>query len=168
MNLDNAAAYQGRSGAALLNSEWGATNDPQVVERQTAEFDDHRMGDVFWDYRNLIPDLHAQPGAGNENAALLSALERPYPQVIAGTPSGWHWDPATDTFTLRYSTRRVGGRPGSGLDTRVYLPRVHYPAGYRVTVTGAAVARSGASGLVLRNGKGARAVSLTVTARAAG
>ncbi|MFL5823199.1 MAG: cellulase family glycosylhydrolase [Solirubrobacteraceae bacterium] len=167
-NLDNAAAYQRRSGSALLDSEWGATNDPQVVRRQTGEFDDDMLGDVFWDYRNLIPNVQAHPGGRNVDPALLAALDRPYPRVIAGTPLGWHWDPPTDTFTLRYSTRLPDRRSADGLVTQVYLPRLRYPHGYRVVLAGATVARSGPTALELRNRTGAKAVRLTVTARAAG
>jgi endoglycosylceramidase len=165
MNLDNAAAYQSRSGGALLDSEWGATNDPQVAQRQTAEFDSYMLGDVFWDYRNIVPNVRAQPGPHNENAALLAALDRSYPPVIAGTPTGWRWDRATDIFTLHYSTKLPNGRPGTGLETRIYLPTLDYPKGYRVTVSGATAMRSGGATLILRNGRGHSQVSVTVTPR---
>jgi hypothetical protein len=163
MNLNNAAAFQARGGSALINSEWGATSDPQVAERQTGEFDDNMLGDVFWDYRNLIPDVKAQPGGKNEDKALLSALERPYPTVVAGTPSGWQWDSASDTFTLHYSTQLPDGRSGAGLEGEIYVPLLHYPSGYSVSVTGASVASSTASVLRLRNEPRSKAVNVTVT-----
>lgn len=162
-NLNNAVAYQRRSGAALLNSEWGATSDPQVVQRQTAEFDSYMLGDVFWDYTNLVPNDRVQPSGHNLDSALLAALDRPYPPMIAGTPSGWNWVATTGTFTLRYSTKLPNGRPGAGMETVIYLPRLDYPAGYRVAVRGAAVVRSGSSTLVLRNRDGAGEVDLTVS-----
>ncbi len=163
MNLNNATAYQKRSGMALINSEWGATNDPQVLQRQTAEFDDYMLGDVFWDYRNLVPNVKGQPGGSNENAALIAALDRPFPPIVAGTPSGWSWSSSTDAFTLRYSTRLPDGRPGSGLQTEIYVPSVHYPTGYTATVSGAEIVSSTATELQLRNDSGANAVSVTVT-----
>lgn len=163
MNLDNASGYQRRSGMALINSEWGATNDPVVASRQTAEFDQYMLGDVFWDYRNLVPDLHARPGANNEDAPLLAALDRPFPAVIAGTPSGWQWESGTDSFRLSYSTHLPDGRSGTGLSTRIYLPRLHYPNGYRTTVSGADIISAGATWLVLRNRRGSGSVSVTVT-----
>jgi len=163
LNLDDAQAYQRRSGTALINSEWGATSDPQVVQRQTAEFDSYMLGDVFWDYRNLVPDVTSQPGGSNENAVLLAALERPFPTIVAGTPSGWQWDQSTDTFTLSYATRLPGGRSGAGLLTQVYVPRLHYPKGYAVTSTGATVTYAGPTTLELRNRRGATAVTVSVT-----
>jgi endoglycosylceramidase len=162
LNLGHALAYGARSGAALLDSEWGASNDPQIAARQTAEFDDQRLGDVFWDYRNLIPDLRRAPGGANVRAALLAPLDRPYPPVVAGTPRGWHWDTATGRFTLSYSTTLPDGRSSSGLETDVYVPRLHYPRGYRVTVSGASILRADGALLRLRNRRGARAVTVAV------
>jgi endoglycosylceramidase len=163
LNLNNAIAYQRRSGAALINSEWGATNDPTVVERQTAEFDSDMLGDVFWDYREFVPNVTGQPGGSNENAPLLAALDRPFPPVIAGTPSDWSWDSGTDAFTLSYSTTLPDGRRGAGLDSEIYLPQLHYPHGYRVSLSGAAIRSAGATVLTLRNKRGARSVTVTVS-----
>ena len=163
MNLNNATAYQRRSRAALINSEWGATSDPQVAERQTAEFDRYMLGDVFWDYRNIVPNVKAQPGGTNEDSALLSALDRPFPPVVAGTPSGWNWDSTSDDFTLTYSTTLPDGRSAAELRTDIYLPQLHYPHGYSVSVSGATIASSSATSLELKNTPGARSVSLTVT-----
>lgn len=163
MNLNDASSYQRQSGMALINSEWGATSDPQVVARQTSEFDQYMLGDVFWDYQNLVPDVKAQPGGKNEDASLLSALDRPYAPVIAGTPWGWGWDSASDVFTLSYSTTLPDGRMGDGMSTALYLPQLHYPRGYTVSVSGAVVSYSSASSVELRNNPGARSVSVTVT-----
>ena len=162
MNLDNATAYQKRSGVALINSEWGATNDPQVVDRQTAEFDQYMLGDVFWDYNNLIPDVKGPPGGTNENPTLLTALDRPFAPVIAGTPHAWDWKSGNDTFTLHYSTTLPGGRPGSGLDSELYVPALHYPTGYSASVSGAQIVASTPTSLELRNEPGAAAVAVTV------
>jgi endoglycosylceramidase len=167
LNLNNAQAYQSSSGAALLNSEWGATNDPLVAERQTAEFDSSMVGDVFWDYNNLVPDIKTQPGPSNENAPLLSALDRPYPPIIAGTPSGWSWDSTTGKFTLQYSTTLPDGRSAAGLETEIYLPKLHYPTGYQALVTGARVTESTATRLQLRNSAQATTVEVAVTPRQA-
>ena len=89
------------------------------------------LGDVFWDYNNLVPDVKAQPGGHNEDAALLAALDRPYPPVIAGTPAGWHWDGATGTFTLRYSTKLPDGRSAAVSTRRSTSHGTTTPAGIR-------------------------------------
>ena len=163
LNLSNAEAYQQKNGVALLDSEWGATNDPTVADRQTAEFDTAMLGDVFWDYRNIVPNVQGQPGGADENAALLAPLDRPYAPVIAGTPSGWSWDETTGAFTLRYSTTLPDGRGGAGLTSTVYVPALHYPHGYRVTVSGATVVAHRATTATLRNDPGAAGVTVTVT-----
>lgn len=163
MNLNNAEAYGKRNGAALLNSEWGATDDPTVVTRQTAEFDKYMLGDVFWDVRNLVPKMASPPGGGNQNATLVSILDRPYPQAIAGVPSGWSWNTSSGTFTLGYSTTLPDGRSAAGMTTDIYVPALHYPDGYRVTVSGAVVVRSSGQRLVIRNLVGAPSVSVAVS-----
>lgn len=163
LNLDNAEAYQRRSGVALLETEWGATNDAVIAARQTDQFDARMLGDVFWDYRNVVPDLKAQPGGKNQNAPLLGALDRPFAPIVAGTPTAWHWDPVAHAFTLRYGTTLPDGRPAAGLTSEVYVPALHYPAGYTVASSGATVTASGATRVALRNEAGANTVSVTVT-----
>jgi endoglycosylceramidase len=166
LNLDNATAYQQRSGTALIDSEWGATSDPVVVARQTDEFDRYMLGDVFWDYRNLVPNVPGQPGGANVDAALLALLDRPYPRTVAGTPTGWAWDAPTRTFTLSYATTLPDGRRSGGMQTAAYIPALHFPAGYKTTVTGARVVSApGATILRLRNARGVGDVSLAVTPR---
>jgi endoglycosylceramidase len=163
LNLNNAVAYGRRSGDALLDSEWGATSDPEVATRQAAEFDHYMLGDVFWDYRNLVHDLAAQPEGGNVDAALLAPLDRPFPPIVAGTPSRWQWDAGTDTFVLDYATTLPDGRSAQGMRTRIYIPRQHYPQGYRVVARGADVVLSTPTRIVLRNAPGAQSVVVTVT-----
>ena len=163
MNLDNAVAYQQRSATALINSEWGATNDPTVVARQTDQFDQYMLGDVFWDYRNLVPNVRGQPGAGNVDPALLAILDRPYPRSIAGTPSRWSWDASTRTFVLSYSRTLPNGHAPAGMQTTVYVPLLHFPTGYAATVSGARIGSApGASLLRLRNAAGTGNVALTI------
>jgi hypothetical protein len=65
----------------------------------------------------------------------------PYPQLIAGTPSGWGFVTRTRTFTLRYSALRAGSRlrfaPGS--ITQIATPGRIYPHGYAARVRGGAI-----------------------------
>jgi endoglycosylceramidase len=102
---------------------------------------------------------------GNLNLPVLEALVRPYPQLISGTPTSWSFDTTSKVFALRYSTQRVsGGRFGPNSPTEVFIPRLQYPHGYNVTVTGARIASSPTAGaLVLCSSAGAASVSLTVT-----
>ena len=164
LNLHNALAYQQRTGVALINSEWGATSDPQIALRQTAEFDAEMVGDVFWDYRNLVPNVKGRPGGANENAPMIAALDRPYPQIVAGTPNDWSFDPGTRVFTLAYSTTLPNGRAAGGLESAVWIPPVQYVRGYRVNVVGARVISApGACDLLLVAAPGATQVAVTVS-----
>ena len=171
--LDNAEAYSAQTGAGLLMDEWGNTDDTSVIERVSSEADAEMVGWSYWAYEDCCGSLGAvvkdgtePPTApGNLNAPVLDALARPYPQVIAGIPLGWHYTPATGTFTLSYSTRRVaGGAFGAGATTTVELPSIAYPAGYQVAVQGARVVSApGAAHLLLRQRRGASSVTVTVT-----
>ncbi len=74
-----------------------------------------------------------QPPAGsNVNQAVLAALAVPQPDLVAGTPSAYAYDPSTHTFTLSYSTQRADGAGAfpAGSPTTVAVPAVQYPQGY--------------------------------------
>jgi hypothetical protein len=92
-------------------------------------------------------------------------LSRPYPQVVAGTPQSFGFDPASKRFDLRYVTSRAGGGTlGVGARTEVALPARQYPRGYDVAVEGGLV-RSGAGArtLEVEACAGVRDVAVTVT-----
>jgi endoglycosylceramidase len=115
----------------------------------------------------VVIDPKESPRGDNLKREKLAVLSRPYPQVVAGTPLEWAFDPEEGTFTLAYETARVSGkgRFRRGL-TDVFVPRLHYRDGYRVKVKGArAVSRPGAKHLLLRTRRRADAVTLTLTAR---
>lgn len=92
-------------------------------------------------------------------------LARPYPQAVAGTPTGYSFEPGTKRFQLAYTRRRAAGdgrfRRGR---TLVFLPRVQYPRGYRVRVRGGSAAARGQR-LVIRAKRGGRRVKVTVRPR---
>jgi endoglycosylceramidase len=92
-------------------------------------------------------------------------LERPYPQAIAGTPTGFSYDTGSDVFQLSYSTSRAsgGGAFPAASETDVYVPAQHYRAGYSVQASGAApISAAGASVLRLATCAGATSVSVRV------
>jgi endoglycosylceramidase len=114
---------------------------------------------------SLVNNPAAPPTGSNVRWEKLAVLERPYPQTVAGTPSGFSYDAITDTFQLRYSTVRASGqgRFPAGSETDVYVPALHYPHGYSVQTTGAApVSAPGAPILRLASCAGHHSVTVRV------
>jgi endoglycosylceramidase len=175
--FQNADAHAQSTGDALLLTEFGSTDDLAVIQRLVDDADQHMVGWEYWAYcgcqdptgspqaEPLVNDPSRPPIGSNVRWAKLGVLERPYPQAVAGTPSSISYDTASDVFQLSYSTARAsadGSFPG-GSETDIYVPPVHYPAGYSVQVTGAApISAPGASLLRLASCDGATNISVRV------
>jgi endoglycosylceramidase len=180
LSFDHADGVSRRTGDALLDTELGASDTVRNWLPYLAAADSHMVGWAYWAYcgcgdptGSVPPDLEAlvldptrPPRGANLKRAKLRILARPYPSLVSGTPRSFRFRPASRTFTLRYSTRRVGRRtrfePGS--ITEIVVPRVRYPRGYRVRVEGArVVSRARARILRLKTCSGVRDVALRVT-----
>ena len=177
-NADAAAAKTNRS---LMLTEFGSTDDLGDIGRIATLADDHMVSWLEWAYcgcddptgsippsvEGLVKNPRRLPRGANVKREKLKVLERPYPQAVAGTPKRFRFDPTTGVFTLRYSTRDPAGRrlPRT-VETLVFVPRVHYPDGYRARVRGAdVVSRAGSQRLELRRQPGAAEVRLKLTAK---
>jgi endoglycosylceramidase len=182
LSIQNARARADANGDPLLLTEYGATTDRPTIARMVARADRARIGWMWWHYcgcsdpttsgpgstQALIFDLNRPPAGANVDAAKLGLLERPYPQLVAGTPRAWSYDPATRSFGFAYTTARAGGGQAFGARSRttVFVPRLQYAHGYRVSVTGGrVVSRAGAQLLVIAAARGARSVSVSVSPR---
>jgi endoglycosylceramidase len=179
--MTNANQHAERNGDTLLMSEFGATESPAVIRRMTALADEQMTSWQWWHYCNcadpttsgvgdrqaIVSDPAKPPRGDNLFRDKLALIERPYPQAVAGTPTRFRFDPDTTTFELEYSTVAPSGRTvPRPVVTEIYVPRIHYPAGYRVRVDGArVVSEPGARVLRLRRMRGAGAVAVIVTAR---
>ena len=156
-------------------------SDTAVLTRVEDEADASLMPWVEWAYcgcddptgaiptsnEAVVLDPKQTPSGANVKGSTLRALERPYPQAVAGTPEAFKFNGARKVFTLRYSTRRAGlhraFKPGSC--TEVFVPSLVYAHGYRARVRGARVVSARGSGLLeLASRRGAKKVTLTVTA----
>jgi endoglycosylceramidase len=88
----------------------------------------------------IVKDPAKPPRRSNVLRRKLALLDRPYPQVVPGTPASFGYDRDANTFSLKYSTMSPDGkRQPRTRRTRVYVPRMHYPEGYDVNVSGARV-----------------------------
>jgi endoglycosylceramidase len=139
--IASAVAWSRATKGALLNTEWGATTDPATITRQAGELDTELVPWIFWSYDTLVSDLSRPPLPGTYPAGAAVALARPYPSVIAGTPTASSFDPRTRTLEFAWSTARpAGGEPApAGSVTAFEVPASAYPNGYAVFVKGARV-----------------------------
>jgi endoglycosylceramidase len=176
--IDNALHQARTAGSALLLSEFGAETNIVDLREVVSLADAHDISWLEWAYcacgdptgsgqaESLVLNAHRPPRGSNINHTTLAALDEPYPQLVSGTPESSAYDPASNKFSFRYSTRGPTGRRfGRGALTRIYTSPLHYPNGYRVTVHGArVVSRPKARELVLAQSRRAGQVVVTIRA----
>lgn len=162
--FDNADKQALETGDALLLSEFGATDDLDVVRRNVEQAEAHMVSWQYWHYcecddpttsgpgiQGVVFEADQPPSGANVKEAKLDVLSRPYPQLVAGTPLGYDFDPAARTFGLRFSTtgpagstylprRGKGPVPASTPQTEVFVPERHFPGGYEVDAAGGGIA----------------------------
>ncbi len=148
----NADVVAKRLGAASVLSEFGASDDAPDTARVANRADEHRVGWMYWSYKDWGDPTTQGQGTGaqsmfHRDAELqsakidkLKALERPFPQAIAGVPLAYGFDAASGRFNLRYSTTLASGlkAPATAITT-IHVPALHYPNGYAVRVQGGKV-----------------------------
>ena len=164
--MDRSVAAAERDRGAVLVTEWGATDDPASILKAAHQFDARLVPWLYWSYNgHVVADSKLPLVPPNLNVSVLTALTRPYPTVVNGTPTRLTFDPATTTLGFELVTRRPDGRPAPRwLQTEVVIPKLSYPAGYAVTAVGAVVtSRPCAPTLTLRNQPGATVVTVRVT-----
>jgi endoglycosylceramidase len=152
--FEHAEEHSARTGDALLLSEFGATDDLGLLRRMVDGADRYRLSWQYWHYctcadpttsgtggvQSLVEDPAQPPSGANVKLEKLDVLARPYPQVVAGTPENWSFDPGSRVFELSYSTAAAGGGGlPPGLETEVFVPARHYPDGYVADAGGADV-----------------------------
>jgi endoglycosylceramidase len=157
--------------AVELLTEFGATDQIDVLRQVVEEADRSLIGWQYWHYKNWgDPTTESQEsgsqGLFEDDADLSTAkpdklrvLVRTYPQATAGVPVELSFDDETGEFRYRY-TPRAAGAP-----TEIYVPAaLHYADGYRVELSGARqLSAPDAPLLVLENLPDATEVSVTVS-----
>ena len=165
--IENAAAHAERTGTALINTEWGATDDLATTERVADELDAARVPWTFWQYNSprFVADPRKPPSGDNLNEGALEVVDRPHAQAVAGTPTQSSWDPSSRTFSLTYATASPAGvTRAPGALTEIWASPIHFPRGYRAQATGARVLSApNAPVLRLRNLPGAASVNVRLT-----
>jgi Glycoside hydrolase family 5 C-terminal domain len=176
--FQNALKRSQATGDTELLTEFGATDDLDTLRRITAAADDYMVGWQYWAYcgcsdpttqgpgetQAIVKDPAKPPTGDNLKTAKLDVLVRPYPQLVAGTPQAWHFDPDSKVFTLSYSTQRADGATFGGHPlTEIYVPERQYQHGYAVQAQGAGVASdAGSQILALRACPDATSVTVRV------
>lgn len=163
---DGALAHAISSRAAIINTEWGFSNDPAEVARQAADFDRRHISWLAWTrgaFEALVdPKL---PDADNGNRiAVLRSYARPYAEITAGTPEAMEFDDTSGTMRYRYATTLPSGRKAGNRETKIRIPAIQYPNGYRVAVDGGTVSSPAhAANLTIRNAPRAKRVTITLS-----
>jgi endoglycosylceramidase len=145
-----AERHSRKTGAALLLSEFGATDDLKKLAQTVALADRNMSSWQYWAYfgrdpccerpeEGIVHDLAEAPRGRNVKQEKLDVLARPYPRAVAGMPRDWRFDPSARMFELAYEASAPAAELDEAAETEIHLPERHYPAGYRVSVTGADV-----------------------------
>jgi endoglycosylceramidase len=121
--------------AGLWIGEYGGVaTEPGIADYMAAEYDAAAAvaaGTTYWaddagSYGLVDADDHEVP-------AIVDAVVRPYPELVAGAPSSYAYDATTGAFSLTYAPDRA-----SALPTEIAIPPRLYPSGYRVDCGGCA------------------------------
>ena len=175
----NADAHAERTGDAILLTEFGATQAPDILSAMVERYERHMVGWQHWHYctcddptttgtgdkQALVKDPAKPPSGENLQTGALEILSRPHPSVVAGTPLSYDFDAEAGTFVLKWTTARASGKGAFGPKavTEIRVPRRQYPKGYRVTAKGARVlSKRNAPVLRLAARKGATEAQATV------
>jgi endoglycosylceramidase len=178
--FSNAVAHVQSTREALMETEFGATDDVGYLTAMVQRADRNMVPWLEWAYcgcqdpttsgpgdkQAIVRDPAKRPSGANLVEPTLHALVEPYPQLISGTPQSWAFDPSSRTFTLRYATARAHGHGAwrRGAITTIATPRLVYAGRYAARVVGGrVVSRRRASVLQIAACPSVRHISVTVT-----
>jgi endoglycosylceramidase len=179
--FQNAVDRVAKSREALIETEFGATDDTAYLDDMVARGDRFMVPWIEWAYcgcgdpttsgpgakQAIVLDPKQPPTGSNLVLGTLKSLVEPYPQVIAGTPQSWSYDRSTQTFALTYRTQRAAGGTrsfGTRAVTAVATPPLVYRNGYAASVTGGAITSRPRAGLLTVTAcPGSTSVTVTVT-----
>lgn len=164
----NAEAHSSATGAALLMTEFGDTEDAAIHRRMADLADGFIVPWTAWAYLGstgqIIKNAAQPPEGDNLRGETVRALVRAYPFLVAGEPRLVAWDLERRRLEARWVTTLPDGRPAGDLESEIFVPDLHYGGSYRVEARGAeAISGLGSAELVLRNCPGADEVTIVIT-----
>lgn len=151
-------------GPGWFLSEFGATDNPDLIARTTAAADQYQLGWAYWSWKYFKDPTGSADEALVKPSGRLSpiarALAEVYPQAIAGVPRSFSFNPFSRTFGLTYLPRHRIKSP-----TVIQVPvALQYRHGYCASIIGGrTISRRDAAHLVITNAPKARKVSVTVS-----
>ncbi|HEX3981432.1 MAG TPA: cellulase family glycosylhydrolase, partial [Acidimicrobiales bacterium] len=102
-------------GPAWFMSEFGATTSEPLMDLLTRNADELQLGWTYWQWKYYDdPTGSSAEALVQSNGALsptAAALDRAYPQAVAGTPVSYSFDPSTREFHLLYVPKSDDGAP---------------------------------------------------------
>lgn len=175
----NAEEHSAATGAALMLTEYGASDRADEIDHMVTRSDERMIPWQYWAYTGFDPTTSgpstqalvldpAKPKTGdNVKWDKLRLLAIPHPKLVAGTPASYGYDRGQRRFRLTYTTARAGGGTfAAGSVTTIAVPKLDYPDGYQVAVTGAKVlSAQNAPVLELASLPAATTISVTVSSR---
>lgn len=170
--LDRAGAWSAAAKRPALLTGGAALRRGATASGMRGLADARMVSWLRWSYADVpsapgaqpgvVHDLARPPTGDNVDEARLQALDAPHPRLVAGTPERWSLSATTGVFRASWSTTLPSGEPAAdGAVSEVWLGRRHFPAGFRLTVTGASVVRRTADRVVVRALPGAARVTFS-------
>lgn len=162
----NAEEAISRIGSTTMMSEFGASDDLPDIQHVADIADQQLTSWQYWHYKGWHDPTSEDPtGAvqslfrtdtdlGSVKLDKLKMLERAYPMATAGTPIALSFDVSTAKLKYTFTPKATANAP-----TELHMPRIHYPNGYKVAVTGGIVTSApGARTLIVEGLPGANTV----------
>jgi endoglycosylceramidase len=177
--FQNAVSHVQQTGDALMETEFGATNDIPYLDAEVQRADKFMTPWLEWAYcgcndpttsgpgtkQAIVVNPEKPPTGSNLVMPTLKALVEPYPQLISGTPQAWAFDVTNRVFTFRYSTTRPTGK-GTFKPyalTNIAAPALVYGGHYQAIVAGGAiVSKAGAPTLEIAACPDADTIGVTI------
>lgn len=177
-NASRSRSYADEQNIPWAMTEFGAIGSEGVLASQVDIADENRVSWFHWNYggpdhttsapspedQAIVKNPHQAPTGDNVNLKNLRWIQRAYPKAISGTPGRWGTT-GDGVFNLSWTGARPDGAGsfGAGATSVIGVPRVAYPRGYTVQVTGGKVTSGPEAREVVVVADGSGDVTLTVT-----